>query len=72
MADPSEKSTEFPTGELREITLRIPGEHFFCDTIEYPSSLKPDKFEDFVEFVLNEGNFSPYPSEQLAWGVPGR
>lgn len=68
MADPSEKSTEFPTGELREITLRIPGEHFFCDTIEYPSSLKPDKFEDFVEFVLNEGNFSPYPAEQLAWG----
>ena len=54
MADPSDKSIEFPAGELREITLRIPGEHFFCDTIDIPASLKPDKYEDFIEFVLNE------------------
>ena len=68
MADPSDKSIEFPAGELREITLRIPGEHFFCDTIDIPASLKPDKYEDFIEFVLNEGNLSPYPADQLAWG----
>ena len=68
MADPSEKATEFPVGELREITLRIPGEHFFCDTIQLPSSLKPEKYQDFAEFVLNGGDFSPYPADQLAWG----
>lgn len=26
------------------------------------------KYEDFIEFVLNEGNLSPYPADQLAWG----
>jgi hypothetical protein len=39
MAETPEKSTELPVGELREITLRIPGEHFFCDSISLPSSL---------------------------------
>ena len=68
MAEPPEKSSELPVGELREITLRIPGEHFFCDTISLPASLKADKYQDFAEFVLNEGGLSPYPVEQLAWG----
>lgn len=68
MAEPSEKLTEFPVGELREVTLRIPGEHFFCDTIDIPSSVKAEKYEEFAEFVLNEGRFSPYPADQLAWG----
>ena len=68
MAEPPEKSSELPVGELREITLRIPGEHFFCDTISLPNSLKAEKYQDFSEFVLNEGDLSPYPVEQLAWG----
>ncbi len=68
MAESPEKSSELPVGELREITLRIPGEHFFCDTISLPNSLKAEKYQDFSEFVLNEGDLSPYPVEQLAWG----
>ena len=68
MADTPEKSPELPIGELREITLRIPGEHFFCDSISLPVSVKADKYQDFAEFVLNEGGLSPYPIEQLAWG----
>ena len=68
MAETPEKSSEFPVGELREFTLRIPGEHFFCDTISFPTSLKAEKYQDFSEFVLNEGDLSPYPVEQLAWG----
>lgn len=68
MAESPEKSSELPVGELREITLRIPGEHFFCDTISLPNSLKAEKYQDFSEFVLNEGGLSPYPVEQLAWG----
>ncbi len=68
MADTPEKPTELPIGELREITLRIPGEHFFCDSISLPTSVKAEKLQDFAEFVLNEGGLSPYPSEQLAWG----
>ena len=43
MADTLEKSPELPIGELREITLRIPGEHFFCDSISLPVSLKAEK-----------------------------
>ena len=68
MAESPEKPTELPTGELREITLRIPGEHFFCDTVALPSSLKQEKFAEFAEFVLNESGLSPYPVDQLAWG----
>ena len=68
MADTPEKSPELPIGELREITLRIPGEHFFCDSISLPLSLKADKYQDFAEFALNEGGLSPYPIDQLAWG----
>ena len=48
MAEPPEKSSELPVGELREITLRIPGEHFFCDTISLPASLNADKYQDFI------------------------
>ena len=68
MADPSEKSTEFPLGNFEKLPFVFLGSTFFVTQLSYPSSLKPDKFEDFVEFVLNEGNFSPYPAEQLAWG----
>ena len=68
MADTPAKLPEFPVGELREITLRIPGEHFFCDSISLPVSLKADKYQDFAEFILNDGVLSPYPVEQLAWG----
>ena len=68
MAETPEKSTELPVGELREITLRIPGEHFFCDSISLPSSLDSEKFAEFAEFTLNEGGLSPYPADQLAWG----
>ena len=68
MAETPEKSSELPVGELREFTLRIPGEHFFCDTISFPTSLKAEKYQDFAEFVLSEGGLSPYPVDQLAWG----
>ena len=68
MAESAEKSTEFPVKELREVTLRIPGEHFFCDTISLPASIPREKVAEFAEFALNERGISPYPSDQLAWG----
>ena len=68
MADTPDKTIEFPSGEPRDMTLRIPGEHFFCDTISLPSSVKPEKYQDFAEYVLNDSGLSPYPAEQLAWG----
>ena len=61
MAESPEKSTEFPVRELREVTLRIPGEHFFCDTISLPASIPREKVAEFAEFALNEGGISPYP-----------
>ena len=43
MAENSDKATDFPIGELREITLLIPGEHFFCETLPLPTVEKNEK-----------------------------
>ena len=69
MAENPDKSPDFPIGELRDITLLIPGEHFFCETLPIPPELKPEDFQDLVHQVLDLDSFSPYPAEQLAWGV---
>ena len=81
--DEQETTPDLPSGELHEITLRIPGEHFFCESFSLPShlfsQLKLKRIEDdkksavpivqnFVEGLLGDPAFSPYPSEQLAWG----
>ena len=56
MAETPEKSSEFPVGELREFTLRIPGEHFFCDTISFPHFAQGrENMQDFAEFVFERG-----------------
>ena len=80
MADKIEKSPSFSLRDLREVTLRIPGEHFFCESFALPASLitqirKGDDekssvpvLQSFVEDLLDESAFSPYPAEQLAWG----
>ena len=81
MADPNDKSPHFFLGDLREVTLRIPGEHFFCESLSLPGNLMrrrqgDDKdpvayglrINNFLQELLNSSNFSPYPSEQLAWG----
>jgi len=68
MAENPDKSPDFPIGELRDITLLIPGEHFFCETLPLPPQLKPEDFQDFGQQALDLDSFSPYPSEQLAWG----
>lgn len=69
MAENPDKSPDFPIGELRDITLLIPGEHFFCETLPIPPELKPEDFQDLAHQVLDLDSFSPYPAEQLAWGV---
>ena len=69
MAENPDKLPDFPIGELREITLLIPGEHFFCETLPIPPELKPEDFQDFAQQVLDLDSFSPYPAEQLAWGL---
>ena len=71
MADPSEKVTEFPVRELREITLRIPGEHFFCEAIPLPDSAQDEDLEGIASLALEDDAFSPYPIDQLAWGFWG-
>lgn len=80
MADLIDKSPNFSLGDLREITLRIPGEHFFCESVSLPLSLQgpqkekkdPVEFDalvqEFVSELLSDPAFSPYPAEQLAWG----
>ena len=81
MADQNDKSPDVALGDLRDVTLRIPGEHFFCETLSLPGNLIRRSYGDnkdpsayaivlsqFVEQLLNDSGFSPYPSEQLAWG----
>ncbi len=62
--------------DLHEVTLRIPGECFFCDTIDLDTRLRkedenPIGFEaelNFLKEKVSEPGFSPYPIEQLSWG----
>lgn len=78
MSDEQDSLPHLPIGGLREITLRIPGECFFCETLELPSSLLKEadrennnwweKVEEFIFQVLGDPVFSPYPPDQLAWG----
>ena len=39
MADSDDKSPDFLLGDLREVTLRIPGEHFFCESFNLPRNV---------------------------------
>ena len=78
MSDEQDSTPELPAGELREITLRIPGECFFCESIDLPESLSPEsnskestqisKWDGYLCELLNKLEFSPYPEVQLAWG----
>ena len=78
MSDEPESTPDLPSGELREITLRIPGECFFCETIALPASAEKSsetkssdrisEWDDHISHLLNDREFSPYPAEQLAWG----
>lgn len=76
MSDEQESASDLPLGELREITLRIPGECFFCETIILPNNPIEEKktgervspWDGYLSGVLNQAAFSPYPVEQLAWG----
>ena len=68
MSDSSEESADLPMGALGELTLRIPGEHFFCETISLSPKVKEEELYEIAERVLGEKGFSPYPVDQLAWG----
>lgn len=81
MSEEQDNLPDLPIGGLREITLRIPGECFFCETMQLPGSLLKnagdqvedwhEKVEEFVFQALGDPAFSPYPAEQLAWGYHG-
>jgi len=78
MPDQQESAVDLPVGDLHEITLRIPGECFFCETINLPDeppaetevkkSQSISQWDGYLSSVLSNPNFSPYPLEQLAWG----
>lgn len=68
MADNPENGPDLPIGELREVTLLIPGEHFFCETFSLPPSTESDSIQDIALQALEVEGFSPYPLDQLAWG----
>ena len=37
MAEESQKDSELELLELRSFILRIPGEHFFCESVDIPA-----------------------------------
>jgi hypothetical protein len=78
MPDKEKSDNAFPEAEISEFTLRIPGEYFFCETIPLPSTLGSNVEEEsvaaltvFIQEILQDTSFSPYPEEQLAWGYFG-
>ena len=78
MSTDSEDIPDLVFSDLSEITLRIPGEHFFCESITLPESLikevddnEKESIENFIIDVLENRSFSPYPSNQLVWGYYG-
>lgn len=68
MADNPENVPDLPIGDLREITLLIPGEHFFCESFTLPAGTELDNVQDLALQALETEGFSPYPLDQLAWG----
>ena len=68
MVETTAEEVNIGINELREITLRIPGEFFFCETIRLPAQAKIEDFYEIAQLALEEDHFSPYPAEQLAWG----
>jgi hypothetical protein len=76
MTDDQEVSPSHEIVDLSDVTLRIPGECFFCDIIDLDAKVLDEKehdsdFESELHFLrdkLSEPGFSPYPEEQLSWG----
>ncbi len=68
MSETQESVPETLPGEVRSVVLRIPGEHFFCETIDVPRNLDPDALLAFAEQSLGEEGLTPFPLEQEAWG----
>lgn len=78
MSSDSEEITDLVFSDLSELNLRIPGEHFFCESITLPASLtsevdgnEKELIENFIIEILENRSFSPYPSNQLVWGYYG-
>lgn len=68
MDDNPDNGSTLPMGELREISLLIPGEHFFCECITFGEEIADENLEGLAIQMLSHDNFSPYPVDQLAWG----
>ena len=71
MEENADSGTGLHLGELREITLLIPGEHFFCEAIPLPDGAQDEDLEGIASLALEDDAFSPYPIDQLAWGFWG-
>ena len=65
MAENPDSPSDFPLRELREITLLLPGEHFFCETLSVPADLAP---EDFIDFACRLWTWIPsLPFPPINW-----
>ena len=76
MTDDQQVSASQEIIDLRDVTLRIPGECFFCDVIDLDAKVLDEKENEsdleselnFLRDKISEPGFSPYPEEQLSWG----
>lgn len=78
MSEESQSDSDLELLELRNFILRIPGEHFFCESVDLPSHLsvgdeqkEEEVIEEFLSEYFDNQSFSPYPQDQLAWGFYG-
>ena len=68
MVETTAEEVNIGINELREITLRIPGEFFFCETIRLPAQAKIEDFYEIAQLALEEG-FGPPPPSSLVSGT---
>ena len=53
MAKETGDSSEQTMGELRDVSLRLPGEHFFCETIDLPKGAQQEDLYEIAQVVLS-------------------
>ena len=75
MSDQQNNELSASSVEIGEIILKIPGEHFFCESIHFEGKLEGEdelgEAQALTNYILGNlfaSSFSPYPEEQLSWG----
>ncbi|OYV45781.1 MAG: hypothetical protein B7X06_04150 [Verrucomicrobia bacterium 21-51-4] len=51
----------------KELVIQVPGEAFFVQSLELPAELTSTELQEAAALGIEEA--SPFPMDQLAWGI---